>query len=133
MTNAAISGLITGIVEVFAILNLSMIENFFRQNGQRAGLFDFRGYNHLFWIVLMVIIGVIIFCVSFLLLEESSMRYISEISNAMRRISKGDLNTVVEVRDDNEFSEMAAELNQLAEDIKDLIERERAAERTKMS
>lgn len=131
LTNAAISGLITGIVEIFAFLNLSMLGDFFLKNGYQGGLFAFSTYNQFFWVALMVIVGVLVFCISFLLLEESSMRYIGEISRAMRQISNGDLNTVVEVKDDNEFSEMASDLNQLAENIKDLIERERAAEKSK--
>lgn len=131
LTNVAISGLITGIVEMFAVINLSMIGNFFYQNGYQGGIFDFTGYNQLFWVGLMIIAGIIIFCTCFMLLEESTMRYIGELSRAMKQISSGDLNTVVEVKDDNEFSEMASDLNRLAENLRDLIEREREAERTK--
>lgn len=123
LTNVAISGLITGIVEMFAIINLSMIGNFFHQSGNQGGIFDFSGYNWIFWMGLLVVAGVIVFCTCFMLLEESTIRYIGELSRAMKQISKGDLNTVVEVRDDNEFSEMALDLNQLAEDLRDLIER----------
>ena len=49
----------------------------------------------------------------------------------MQRISEGDLNTEVEVIGDDEFSSMAASLNQLAQDIRSLMDKEREAERSK--
>ncbi len=49
----------------------------------------------------------------------------------MQNISEGDFNTVLEVRGDDEFSTMADNLNQMAQDLKELMEKEREAERTK--
>ena len=49
----------------------------------------------------------------------------------MQNISEGDFNTVLEVRGDDEFSTMADNLNQMARDLKELMEKEREAERTK--
>lgn len=54
-----------------------------------------------------------------------------EISRAMQTISEGDLNTSLAVIGDDELSEMAASLNKLAENIRDLMDKEREAERTK--
>lgn len=58
-------------------------------------------------------------------------RYISKISDAVQNISEGNLNTVIDVIGDDEFSGMAANLNRMAADIKQLMEKERESERTK--
>ena len=59
------------------------------------------------------------------------MNYITKISTAIRNISEGDLNTMVEVAGDDEFSAMAANLNKMMEDIRELMDKERESERTK--
>ncbi len=60
-----------------------------------------------------------------------SMRYFGRISDAMQRISEGDLNITVDLEGDDEFSVMAASLNKMVGDLKDLMDKEREAERTK--
>ena len=59
------------------------------------------------------------------------MRYISRISSAIQNISEGDLNTAIEVRGDDEFTAMAVNLNKMVGDIRNLMDKEREAERTK--
>ena len=59
------------------------------------------------------------------------MKYISKISAAIQNISEGDLNTMVEIVGDDEFSTMAANLNKMVEDIRELMDKERESERTK--
>jgi signal transduction histidine kinase len=59
------------------------------------------------------------------------MRYIGRISDAMQRISEGDLNITVDLEGDDEFSVMAASLNKMVGDLRDLMDKEREAERTK--
>ena len=71
------------------------------------------------------------FAITFLLMQEKSIRYIDRISAAMQNISEGDLNTTVEVIGDDEFSGMAANLNKMVEDIRELMDKERESERTK--
>jgi signal transduction histidine kinase len=82
-------------------------------------------------IIIYVVFGIGIFAVTFLLLQEKSMRYIGRISDAMQRISEGDLNITVDLEGDDEFSVMAASLNKMVEDLRDLMDKEREAERTK--
>ena len=50
---------------------------------------------------------------------------------AVEKISQGDLNTEIEVVGDDEFSSMAAGLNQMTRDIRSLMDKEREAERSK--
>ena len=82
-------------------------------------------------ILIYVIFGIFVFTITFLILQEKSFRYITEICNAMENISEGDLNTTVEVVGDDEFAVMAANLNKMVEDLKELMDKEREAERTK--
>ena len=49
----------------------------------------------------------------------------------MRNVSEGDLNTSVDVIGDDEFSEMAENLNNMVAEIRVLMDKEREAERTK--
>ena len=82
-------------------------------------------------VLVYVLIGILIFSVTFMLLQEKSVAYISRISDAIRDISEGDLNTAVEVVGDDEFSSMAENLNKMVEDIRRVMDKEREAERTK--
>ena len=82
-------------------------------------------------VLLYVLAGIAVFAVTFLLLQSRSMNYITRISAAMQNISEGDLNTTVEVVGDDEFSSMAANLNKMVEEIRELMDRERESERTK--
>lgn len=72
-----------------------------------------------------------VFSITFLLLQERSVAYIGKISDAVRDISEGDLNTTIDVIGDDEFSGMAANLNKMVEEIRRLMDKEREAERTK--
>ncbi len=81
--------------------------------------------------IVYVLIGIVMFAITFLLMQEKSIRYIDRISAAMQNISEGDLNTTVEVIGDDEFSGMAANLNKMVEDIRELMDKERESERTK--
>lgn len=87
--------------------------------------------QHTAVVLLYLIFGILLFSVTFMILQEPYVRYISRISEAVQNISEGDLNTVIDVIGDDEFSSMAANLNHMAADIKKLMEKERESERTK--
>ena len=82
-------------------------------------------------VLIYVILGIAVFTVTFLTLLEKALRYIGKISSAIQNISEGDLNTTVEVIGDDEFTQMAVNLNKMMEDIRRLMDKEREAERTK--
>ncbi len=125
------SAVITCVAEAFLVLNINIVTGFLRQNGYQSGLLGMRSADILTWIFLYLLIGIAIFCISFLLLQERVAKYIGEISDAMEEISDGNLNLSLEVKGDDEFAQMASSLNRMAEDIRDLMERERESERTK--
>lgn len=131
IANIFYSTLVSVLIELFLVTNVSLVSGYLEQEGKTNVFTAMITGGDVVIILLYVIIGIAVFTVSFLLLQEKSLKYISRISDAMQNISEGDLNTSVEVEGDDEFSTMAANLNKMVEDLKNLMDREREAERTK--
>jgi two-component system sensor histidine kinase VanS len=129
--NILYSLVVACLVEVFLVINLSMLAGYSRKLEWNNALLA-RVYEPDVVIVLgYVLVGIAIFAVTFVLLMEKTISYIGKISDAIQSISQGDLNTTVEVVGDDEFSSMAENLNKMVEDIRALMDKEREAERTK--
>ena len=131
VTNIVYSAIITCLVEVFVVANMTMIARYMEDAGKLNRLAELILSLNAAVVLVYVVSGILLFSVTFLLLQESSIRYISHISDAIQNISEGDLNTTIDVIGDDEFSSMAANLNKMAEDIRQLMEKERESERTK--
>ena len=131
LTHIVYSAIITCLVEVFLITNLSMVARYIQQSGKVSALVHFILEQHLAVVILYVLLGIMIFSVTFMILEEPGIRYLGRISDAVQSISQGNLNTEVDVTGDDEFSAMAANLNKMSSDIRRLMDKEREAERTK--
>lgn len=131
VANIVYSAVITVLVELFLVANVSMIARYMDEQGSLNALAQAILSAHTAVVMLYVLFGIGLFSAVFLLLQGPSIRYISHISEAIQSISEGDLNTSVEVVGDDEFSVMAANLNKMAEDIRRLMEKERESERTK--
>lgn len=131
LTHIVYSAIITCLVEVFLITNLSMVARYIQQSGKVSALVHFVLEQHLAVIILYVLLGIVIFSVTFMILEEPGIRYLGRISDAVQSISQGNLNTEVDVTGDDEFSAMAENLNKMSSDIRRLMDKEREAERTK--
>lgn len=131
LTHIVYSAIITCLVEVFLITNLSMVARYIQQSGKVSALVHFILGQHLAVVILYVLLGIVIFPVTFMILEEPGIRYLGRISDAVQSISQGNLNTEVDVTGDDEFSAMAANLNKMSSDIRKLMDKEREAERTK--
>ena len=131
ITNVVYSIVISCLVVVFLITNLTMIGEYAVENGKDGTLVSVFYQPDTVIVILYVLIGIGIFATVFLLLQGQSMSYITKISSAMRNISEGDLNTTVEVIGDDEFSDMAVNLNRMVEEIRELMDKERESERTK--
>lgn len=129
--NIFYSAVITCLIEVFLIANVSMITGYLRETRYSDSfLLQLTEMNTLM-VLLYVILGIAIFTVTLMALLEKTLRYIGRISSAIQNISEGDLNTLVEVTGDDEFSAMAVNLNKMVGDIRNLMDKEREAERTK--
>lgn len=131
VTNIFYSAIITCLIEVFLIANVSMIVGYLRETSYRDSfLLQITGIDTIM-VLIYVLSGIAIFSFVFFTLQEKSLRYIAKISSAIQNISDGDLNTTVEVTGDDEFTAIAVNLNKMAGDIRRLMDNEREAEQTK--
>ena len=131
ITNIIYSALLACLVEVFVVVNLSMVGRYAVENGKEGSLPAMFYQPGALVVMLYLLLGVAVFAVTFLFLQRDALEYITKISAAMQNIAAGDLNTSVEVVGDDEFSVMAANINRMVEEIRELMDRERESERTK--
>ncbi|QHQ61038.1 HAMP domain-containing protein [Anaerocolumna sedimenticola] len=90
------------------------------------------GKGFIFVVVSIALIaGVVLFTTYFLLLTRKFGTYLEKIAGGISVISSGDFDTQIDINNDDEFGFIASKLNQMAEDIKLLIENERKSEYTK--
>lgn len=130
VTNIVHSALLTCLIEIFLIANVSMVAEYLRGIESDSFLLSLLELGPIM-VLLYVLAGIVIFSLIFLRLQERHLRYLARISAAIRDISEGDLNTNVEVKGDDEFTAMAVNLNKMVEDIRRLMDKERESERTK--
>ena len=131
LANIIYSLVITMLFEVFfvnVIVGMSLYSNM--QQSQNELFFSAVHFETVV-VLVFVLIGIVLFTAIFYLLQKRSFSYIQKLSDAMREIADGNLNTYVQVEDDNEFSDMASNLNYMIKELNALMERERESERTK--
>ncbi len=131
ITNIVYSTLVACLIEVFLVTNLTMLAQYAQRSEQTNALLTLVEQSDVVVVLVYVLIGIAAFAITFLLLQEKTAAYIGRISDAIERISEGDLNTRVDVIGDDEFSSMASNLNKMVDDIRRLMDRERESERTK--
>ncbi len=131
VVNIIYSTVVACMVMVFLVTNLSMIGQYAAERGMENSLVLLFYRPGTMIVLLYVLLGIGVFSVSFLLLQSRSMRYISRISSAMREIAEGDLNITLDVEGDDEFADIAENLNNMVEELRQLMDRERESERTK--
>jgi signal transduction histidine kinase len=81
--------------------------------------------------MLTIIAGIILFITYFLLLTKKFISYIKEMIDGINQISQGNFNNRIEINNEDEFALLAAKLNQMADDIKEIMENERRSEYAK--
>ena len=131
ITNIFYSAVVTVLIEVFLVTNVSLIATYMDNAGIDNFFISILVSFDVVVILMYVLFGILVFTVTFMILQEKSLRYITKISDAMQNISEGDLNVTVEVEGDDVFSSMTANLNKMVEDLKELMDKERESERTK--
>jgi signal transduction histidine kinase len=84
-------------------------------------------------IVTMITIasGIVLFITYFLLLTKKFITYIKEMIDGINQISQGNFGNRIEINNEDEFALLADKLNQMADDIKDIMENERRSEYAK--
>lgn len=131
ITNIVYSAIITCLVEIFLVTNVSMIARYLEESGRMSRLAQAVLEFHTAVVIVYLILGLGLFSITFMILQEPYIRYISHISDAVQNISEGNLNTSVDIIGDDEFSSMASNLNKMVEELRVLMDKEREAERTK--
>ncbi|MBR5268535.1 MAG: HAMP domain-containing histidine kinase [Lachnospiraceae bacterium] len=131
ITNILYSTMVACLIEVFLITNIDMLVTYLVESGNRLAPFTSIFRMGTVTTILYVLLGIAIFSFTFLVLQRKSLKYIGKIANAVQNISEGDLNTEIEVLGDDEFSMIAANLNRMEEEIRELMDKERESERTK--
>ena len=129
--NILYSTMIACLVEVFLITNIDMIVTWLVDTKSSMAPFASIFRMGTITTILYVLVGIAIFSATFLLLQRKSLKYIGKIAVAVQNISEGDLNTQIEILADDEFSMIAENLNRMEADIRELMDKEREAERTK--
>lgn len=126
-----ISVIITVVVETLTSLLIYRISSELRFMGYRSSMIGPDGLNPAVrgWILLLM--GILVFVLCFYYLIHDYMKYIRIIANGIKDIAQGNFDTEIPVRSLDEFGEMASYLNQMQENIKGIMERERVAEHTK--
>lgn len=81
--------------------------------------------------VLTVTTGIVLFITYFLLLTKKFVTYIQEIAEGINEISLGNFDNRIIIKNEDEFALIADKLNQMADDIKEIMENERRSEYAK--
>ncbi len=126
-----LSAIVAYVLDFLLIINIKLVSRLMANLGYEEAIVPPNDRTMLFSIILYVFIGILIFSLSFTLMQRHQVHYMQKLSLAMHNIANGDLTTTVEIEGDNELSEIAMELNQMAEKVRALMEREREAERSK--
>ena len=129
--NILFSLVISILVETLLLSNISMFSGLHIINRENDTLLIRGNGSDLVVILILLVFGIGIFALSFWILQRKSFEYIDDILLAIKKISDGDLNTNIDVKGDNEFSEIAASINKMAEEIRVLMESERHNEKSK--
>ncbi|MGN1141944.1 MAG: sensor histidine kinase [Oliverpabstia sp.] len=126
-----ISVIVTVAAEALTSLLIYRISSELRFMGYRSSLIGPDGLNPAVrgWILLLM--GILVFVLCFYYLIHDYMKYIRIIANGIKDIAQGNFDTEIPVRSLDEFGEMASYLNQMQDNIKEIMERERVAEHTK--
>lgn len=126
-----LSGLIAALAEVFTILLVRQITAELRITGYRSAMMGPDGLKPEFRLGIFLVVGALVFMISFYYLIRGYMKYVRMIANGMEDIAQGNFDTEIPVKTMDEFGQIAEYLNQMQANIKEIMERERMAEHTK--
>ncbi|WP_246615190.1 sensor histidine kinase [Clostridium thailandense] len=80
---------------------------------------------------LSILQGIVAFIFLFYFITSKKMRYIEKVSEGLFQIAKGNLDNKIEIEGKDELARLAGNINFMAEELKEKIESERKAEKTK--
>lgn len=100
-----------------------LVAGLFRAERQLEELFGFP--------VIATIVGIVLFICMVLLLSQGTIRQINQLMEGTRRLAKGELDQQIVVRSNDELGQMAAQINQMAKQLKLSLAEERMAVQSK--
>ena len=121
LSNIVIATVVTLILEVFLVTNVTSISGYLYQTGNDSLAVQRFAFGSTVSVLLFVFLGILIFAVILLLLQRRTARDIESIRRAVEQISDGDLTTKLEVSEDSEFTNIAANIGRMENDIRALI------------
>ena len=95
------------------------------------GFWNLNGTKAVLAFMINLTIGIIVFISCFLLLTKKFVIYIRQISEGISEISQGNFDSKIIIENKDEFSLIADKINQMADDIKEIMENERRNEYAK--
>ena len=95
------------------------------------GLWNLSGARAVLASIINISIGIILFINFFLLLTKKFVIYIKKISEGISEISLGNFDSKIVINNKDEFALIADKINQMADDIKEIMENERRNENAK--
>lgn len=131
IAHISIAAVVTMLLLVFLITNLTAIGDFLYQTGGSFDALQQVSLGSTAVILLFVLLGILIFSAVFLFLQRKMARDIETIANAVKQISEGDLSTHLALDGEGELTDIAENLNRMEEDIQELIDKERSSEQSK--
>ncbi len=126
-----VSVLITAAVVGILWLNIDFIWEILGLTSERVLPYTEEMRTQGIQFLVLALVGVVIFLASFLLQMDSVIQYVNEITKGIYQIADGDLETIIEPKGEDELTYIANSLNDMTGKLKDLMEKERIAERTK--
>lgn len=131
IANIGVSAVITAVLEVFLVTNITAITSFLYQTGNDSQTVKRFAFGSTISVLLFVLFGIAVFSFIFLMMQRKTARDIETIANAVQQISEGNLTTKLDVTGEGELTEIAENISRMEKDIRDLIEKERNSEQSK--
>lgn len=130
LLNLAYAAGITLLLLLLLVENFSILQDAVTRFGTYMNIYS-AGVVTKYMTLLVGVLCIFAFALVFMLFQNRQVLYLKKIVAAMGEISKGNLDVDVPVEGDDEFAQLAASLNIMADDIQTLIAKERATEQSK--
>ena len=126
-----ISVLITICSEVVFANLIWFISDRLAQMGYRGDGMGANGLEPSVQLLLLLVLGLFAFVISFYFLINKHMKYIKLITSGMKELAEGNFDVNLQVRTVDEFGQLARYMNQMKKNMQVILEKERMAEHAK--
>ncbi len=126
-----ISILLTACSELLCSRLILYISEQLNYMGYRGDAVGPDGLHPSIQLMILLVVGLLVFSVSFYIMISKHMSYIKIITNAMKELAEGNLDVNIQVKTVDEFGQLARYVNQMQQNIQVILEKERSAEHAK--